>query len=133
MVHPEGLEPPTYCLEGNCSIQLSYGCVFVERMTRIELARPAWEAGVLPLNYTRTSIQPYYYITITPFLQGGKWKFFVTYPAENRFIPEIPQETPDIGGGDMNLATGGFPGRQWKLICNIPSTAAERFVPARKA
>ena len=22
---PEGLEPPTYCLEGNCSIQLSYG------------------------------------------------------------------------------------------------------------
>lgn len=28
MVHPEGLEPPTYCLEGNCSIQLSYGCVY---------------------------------------------------------------------------------------------------------
>ncbi len=22
---PEGLELPTYCLEGNCSIQLSYG------------------------------------------------------------------------------------------------------------
>ena len=22
---PEGLEPPTYCLEGNCSIRLSYG------------------------------------------------------------------------------------------------------------
>src|SRR4051812_36993418 len=22
---PEGLEPPTCCLEGNCSIQLSYG------------------------------------------------------------------------------------------------------------
>ena len=22
---PEGLEPPTYCLEGSCSIQLSYG------------------------------------------------------------------------------------------------------------
>ena len=22
---PEGLEPPTYCLEGNCSIPLSYG------------------------------------------------------------------------------------------------------------
>ncbi len=21
---PEGLEPPTYCLEGSCSIQLSY-------------------------------------------------------------------------------------------------------------
>ena len=24
MACPEGLEPPTYCLEGNCSIQLSY-------------------------------------------------------------------------------------------------------------
>ena len=22
---PGGLEPPTYCLEGSCSIQLSYG------------------------------------------------------------------------------------------------------------
>ena len=22
-----GLEPETYCLEGSCSIQLSYGCV----------------------------------------------------------------------------------------------------------
>ncbi len=29
---PEGLEPPTYCLEGNCSIQLSYGQSFaIER------------------------------------------------------------------------------------------------------
>ena len=25
MASPEGLEPPTYCLEGSCSIQLSYG------------------------------------------------------------------------------------------------------------
>jgi hypothetical protein len=25
MVYPEGLEPPTCCLEGSCSIQLSYG------------------------------------------------------------------------------------------------------------
>ncbi len=27
LAHPEGLEPPTYCLEDNCSIQLSYECV----------------------------------------------------------------------------------------------------------
>ena len=26
---PEGLEPPTCCLEGSCSIQLSYGQVYV--------------------------------------------------------------------------------------------------------
>ena len=25
MACPEGLEPPTCCLEGSCSIQLSYG------------------------------------------------------------------------------------------------------------
>ncbi len=25
LVYPEGLEPPTCCLEGSCSIQLSYG------------------------------------------------------------------------------------------------------------
>lgn len=25
----------------------------MERVTRIELARPAWRAGILPLNYTR--------------------------------------------------------------------------------
>ncbi len=83
MVHPEGLEPPTYCLEGNCSIQLSYGCV-LERMTRIELARPAWEAGVLPLNYTRKAIQPNYYSTNAPVLQGGKREFFVTYRKNQR-------------------------------------------------
>lgn len=31
MACPEGLEPPTYCLEGNCSIRLSYGQVDVEK------------------------------------------------------------------------------------------------------
>ncbi len=29
------------------------GIFFVERVTRIELALSAWEADVLPLNYTR--------------------------------------------------------------------------------
>jgi hypothetical protein len=28
---PEGLEPPTCCLEGSCSIQLSYGQPVVQR------------------------------------------------------------------------------------------------------
>ena len=62
LARQEGLEPPTYCLEGSCSIQLSYWRIFhdnshtkqfVERVMGIEPTRPAWKAGVLPLNYTR--------------------------------------------------------------------------------
>ncbi|KRM20918.1 hypothetical protein FC65_GL000994 [Ligilactobacillus acidipiscis DSM 15836] len=29
--------------------------VIVKRVTRIELATSAWEAGILPLNYTRNN------------------------------------------------------------------------------
>ena len=51
----KGLEPLAYCLEGSCSIQLSYQRICnVERVMGIEPTRPAWKAGVLPLNYTRT-------------------------------------------------------------------------------
>ena len=49
----KGLEPLTYCLEGSCSIQLSYWRISMERVTGIGPAYPAWKAGVLPLNYTR--------------------------------------------------------------------------------
>ena len=60
MVRQKGLEPPAYCLEGSCSIQLSYWRIFqerqrfsLERVKGIEPSYPAWKAGVLPLNYTR--------------------------------------------------------------------------------
>ena len=56
MARQEGLEPPTYCLEGSCSIQLSYWRISMERVTGIGPAYPAWKAGVLPLNYTRESL-----------------------------------------------------------------------------
>ena len=55
MARQKGLEPLTYCLEGSCSIQLSYWRIFMERVTGIGPAYPAWKAGVLPLNYTRES------------------------------------------------------------------------------
>ncbi len=57
----KGLEPLAPCLEGRCSIQLSYRRLLIpqghkqlERVMGIEPTRPAWKAGVLPLNYTRT-------------------------------------------------------------------------------
>ena len=54
MARQKGLEPLTYCLEGSCSIQLSYRRIFLlERVMGIEPTYPAWKAGILPLNYTR--------------------------------------------------------------------------------
>ena len=46
----------THCLEGSCSIQLSYRRIKMERVMGIEPTRPAWKAGILPLNYTRIAI-----------------------------------------------------------------------------
>ena len=47
----KGLEPLTYCLEGSCSIQLSYWRISetMERVTGIEPASPAWKAGALAI------------------------------------------------------------------------------------
>ena len=56
MARLKGLEPLTLCLEGRCSIQLSYWRISLERVTGIGPAYPAWKAGVLPLNYTRKSL-----------------------------------------------------------------------------
>ena len=56
MARLKGLEPLALCLEGRCSIQLSYRRTVpqdMERVMGIEPTRPAWKAGVLPLNYTR--------------------------------------------------------------------------------
>ena len=52
MARQKGLEPLAYCLEGSCSIQLSYRHK-MERVMGIEPTRSAWKAEILPLNYTR--------------------------------------------------------------------------------
>ena len=65
----ERLELPTYCLEGSCSILLSYRHILsykenedfsqdllsMERVMGIEPTCSAWKADILPLNYTRMS------------------------------------------------------------------------------
>ena len=49
MARQKGFEPLAYCLEGSCSIRLSYWRINMERVTRIELASPAWKAGALTI------------------------------------------------------------------------------------
>ena len=76
MVRQEGLEPPTYCLEGSCSIQMSYWRISVERVTGIGPAYPAWKAGVLPLNYTRTALLPgFSWLILAHIPPAVKWFF----------------------------------------------------------
>ena len=64
MARLKGLEPLTHCLEGSCSIHLSYKRKLqhplLERVMGIEPTRPAWKAGILPLNYTRRCNGHYY-------------------------------------------------------------------------
>ena len=43
---------------------------FLERVMGIEPTRPAWKAGVLPLNYTRTFCDGNYYTMHPPHSQG---------------------------------------------------------------
>ena len=49
MARQKGLEPLTYCLEGSCSILLSYWRKWMEQVTGIEPASPAWKAGALAI------------------------------------------------------------------------------------
>ncbi len=71
LARQKGLEPLAYCLEGSCSIQLSYWrlcavktCLkrlFWKRVMGIEPTCSAWKADILPLNYTRIYDDAYYF------------------------------------------------------------------------
>ena len=50
--HAEGTEPSKWSRQQTNPRSLTWGFI-MERVTRIELALSAWEADVLPLNYTR--------------------------------------------------------------------------------
>ena len=72
LVRQKGLEPLAYCLEGSCSIQLSYWRISetMERVTGIEPASPAWKAGALAIVlYPR--IRPGATASLVILTQGG--------------------------------------------------------------
>ena len=88
MARLKGLEPLTHCLEGSCSIHLSYKRISsptlqnvwrkMERVMGIEPTRPAWKAGILPLNYTRISAT----LDMIPLNHGfvkRYWSFFKNF------------------------------------------------------
>ena len=102
MARQEGFEPPAYCLEGSCSIRLSYWRIgfpnwvrvkavqkeFMERVMGIEPTCSAWKADILPLNYTRVSPE-----TIIVYQLGAVMSsiFF------KKFLPEFfGQELADL-------------------------------------
>ena len=81
----KGFEPLTHSLEGCCSILLSYRHKYnhraykcrpiLERVMGIGPTRPAWKAGILPLNYTRTCDAIKYYHNILT-MSRKKQSFF---------------------------------------------------------
>ena len=52
---PEEIRTPGPLLRRQLLYPAELQAHMVERVMRIELTRPAWKAGVLPLNYTRIS------------------------------------------------------------------------------
>ena len=73
MARQKGLEPLAYCLEGSCSIQLSYWRVSVklERVTGIEPASPAWKAGALAIVlHPRLPSEEIVSLVIIPFYEN---------------------------------------------------------------
>ena len=77
----KGFEPLTHGLEGRCSIQLSYRHK-MERVKGIEPSRPAWKAGILPLNYTRI-----YHCALSDFFIIQRVPGFVNMNLDAAFRP----------------------------------------------
>ena len=112
MARLKGLEPLTHCLEGSCSIHLSYRTpdpllrrqllyppelqAHMERVMGIEPTRPAWKAGILPLNYTRMGLITSISLTILPWSGGFVNHFF-----------KFSKKVPGRSSGPGRRITGG--------------------------
>ena len=89
----------------------------MERAMGIEPTRPAWEAGVLPLNYARASrIKPdqtcrrYYYSEVKPFRQGvvlflltNPQVFFCRRASDPAFLSYAAPAPPIPSSGSSSL------------------------------
>ena len=67
MARLKGFEPLAHCLEGSCSIRLSYRRMKkMERVMGIEPTQPAWKAGILAIELHPHLWYGRYYITSNP-------------------------------------------------------------------
>ena len=93
-----------YCLEGSCSIQLSYGRI-LERVMGIEPTQPAWKAGILAIElhphlpFLLTTVVLYQMILSlsTPFFQKNKFFIFGSNKTKGLlFTSKVPtRRRPD--------------------------------------
>ena len=102
LVRPTGFEPVAYCLEGSCSIQLSYGRI-LERVMGIEPTQPAWKAGILaielhphlPFPLGNSGIIPNQTFLVNTFFSKKYIGFFSAFcPAEIAFYINGPHSPP---------------------------------------
>ena len=76
----------------------------LERVMGIEPTRPAWKAGVLPLNYTRAFCDGNYYSTPLLFRQGLFQTFLAKIPKHKKEraasfpCQRVPEGTPALQG-----------------------------------
>ena len=99
MARQKGLEPLAYCLEGSCSIQLSYWRI-LERVTRIELASPAWKAGaltiVLHLQYALRGNRQLCYISMNWYICQEILSFSKEFFLSNSLYKRLHESFPKV-------------------------------------
>ena len=87
IMRPKGLEPPAHCLEGSCSIHLSYG-------------RTLLSHGVLIWRQCAFGIRCEKYNTIRIGFCQAEFQIFLDFPAQgafwghSRYIPAAPRAKP---------------------------------------
>ena len=63
LAYPEGFEPPTYCLEGSCSIRLSYGYI-AKKWSEWWESNPRDQLGRLEFYHWTTLANRYFFFAL---------------------------------------------------------------------